>query len=312
MKKPGIAAMLILICALLFIPILPAWAYPAPPLPDDNLIVNPWFRSAEDPHKAGLDGWTNELTDGVGWGISQKVDNPSPEILVSGDCAFEPVYCGTGARWAEERLDGEKMTYPGLDVYLHQVVATDPAHRRLSFSMHWVNHRIDVAEVLVFGSQGPNGPWELVWLPITISQDENPLPCCVPGHNDLPWFETAVLSTTLPMGYPYYKLVLHARYPAPDRESGNVGVKITGVYFSSGLTNDGTSLSTPVVVYNPTIVPGDSTPEPTATPTDSGRPTQTPQPTSTQPEPTATPGRVPPGEPTSTPVDPTPTQRIRP
>ncbi|HUF36902.1 MAG TPA: hypothetical protein VMN57_00110 [Anaerolineales bacterium] len=68
MKKPGIAAMLILISALLFIPIIPAWAYPAPPLPDDNLIINPWFRSAENPNQAGLDGWTNELTDGDRFG----------------------------------------------------------------------------------------------------------------------------------------------------------------------------------------------------------------------------------------------------
>ncbi len=297
MKKP-VTLIVLLICAFALIPSFRVWAYPVPPLPNNNLITNSWFRSATNPNEAGLDGWTNVLNDGVGWGISQKVSNPSPEILFAGVCDFQPVFCGTGARWAHERDEGEIETYPGVNVYLYQVVATNPGHRRLNFSMYWVNHRLEVGEVLIYGANNVNGPWNLVWLPITISQDVNPPPCCVPGHNGLPWFKTAILDTTLAGGYPFYKIVLHARYPDTTVLQGDVGVKITGVYFTSQATTDQTSLSTPVVVYNPTMLPDDVTAQPTAT--QSGRATQigaTPTatnpgstPTSQAPTPTPTPG----------------------
>jgi hypothetical protein len=272
MKKYSII-LFVLVITIIAVPALNAWAYPVPPLPEDNLLVNPWFRSEGNPASAGLDGWTNVLTaDEIGWGFSQKESNPSPEIIVSGVCGFEEVFCGTGARWANETREGDTLSYPGLDVYLYQVVATDPAHRRLNFSMYWVNHRIDVAEILVHGSETAEGPWELVWLPVTISQDENPGSCCVPGHKGIPWFQTFLLDTTLENGYPFYKVELHARYPETDTEQGDVGVKITGVYFTSRFTEDDPNPSTPVVVHDPTIESADVSPSPT----EKGRPTQSP------------------------------------
>lgn len=286
MKKLTIAAALILFGALIFIPGLKAWAYPVPELPSDNLIENPWFRSAADPNKAGLDGWTNITAGGVGWGLSQKEDNPSPEMLVGKGCAYKAAYCGTAARWANEADQGGTQSYPGVDVYLSQVVSTNSSHRRLNFSMYWANHKLEVAEAMVYGANAPNGPWNFVWRPISISQDVNPPQCCVPGQNGNPWFKTGTLQTTLNSGYPYYKIVLHARYPEADSDQGDVGVKITGVYFTSKSTTDPASLSTPVVVYNPAIGPGDATQpatEPAARQTVTPAPTNTPPPAPTDP-----------------------------
>jgi hypothetical protein len=287
MGKSGIYIVFFgLLVALAMIPSFRAWGYPVPPLPDDNLLTNPWFRSVENPAAAGLEGWTNDLSAGVGWGISQKESNPSPEILVSGVCGFEPVYCGTGARWANISSEDGTESYPDVDVFLHQVVSTDSSHRHLNFSMYWVNHRLEVGEVIVYGSDRPDGPWELVWQPITISQDENPSPCCVPGHNGIPWFKTGPLETTLEIGYRHYKVILHARYPDTEIEQGDVGVKITGVYFAAHETDAPTNGSTPVVVHDPTVDPTYGPPtvtpsEPTATNMPTSSPTAAPTASST-------------------------------
>jgi hypothetical protein len=277
----------------------------APPLPPGNLLVNPWFRSAADPNLAGLDGWENTLVDGVGWGTSQKDDNPSPEILIAEDCDFLQVYCGTSARWATILFEEVTYAYPGMDVYLSQVVQANPANRLLQFSMYWVNHRLDIAEVRIYGSRLPNGPWQSLWTPIQISQDQNLPLCCTPGHNGIPWFETPPLQTVLEKGYPYYKVVLHARYPVPFADSGDVGVKITGVYFTAVYTDNQPNLSTPVVVHNPTaaptVTPGSTaafTPTPTNFPTSTSPVRKTPTPTS-------------PGPTTTLQVSPTPTPTSR-
>ena len=291
---------------LLLVTVVSAWGYPVPSLPAGNLLVNPWFRSYTDPTTAGLDGWENVLADGAGWGTSQKDDNPSPERLVAEACDYQDVFCGTSARWANVQVGGVTYSYPGVDVYLYQVVAAPSGERLLRFSMYWVNHRLDVAEVIIQGGSSPNGPWEEVWLPISIAQDQNPPPCCVPGHNGIPWFQTGPLQTILAGGYPYYRVILHARYPEAQFDNGDVGVKITGVYFSTAFTWDRPSLSTPVVVHNPTAdltaTPGASpSPDPTATRPGRSTPTLQP-PTPTSPPPTE-PGRTTPT------ASPTPTSR---
>ncbi|NUM46875.1 MAG: hypothetical protein HUU38_19385, partial [Anaerolineales bacterium] len=150
-----------------------ALGYPVPPLPEDNLITNPWFRSVSDPRVAGLDGWTNILQDGIGWDLSQKETNPSPDIVTSGVCGFKEVYCGTGARWANETIDKTLISHPGIDAVMYQVVQTDPSHRHLKFSMYWVNHKLDVFEVKIYGATTAEGPWTSVWNPFYLTQDVN-------------------------------------------------------------------------------------------------------------------------------------------
>ena len=159
-----------------------AFGYPVEPLPEDNLIVNPWFRSADEPSVAGTDGWVVVTVDGVGWGKSQKETNPSPDIVISGVCGFQEVYCGTGMRWAHSQSKGEIEKHPNLDVYFFQIVQADPGQRKLKFSMHWVNHKIDIFEVVVYGSESADGPWVPVWEIIRITQDQNPPPGEAPGR----------------------------------------------------------------------------------------------------------------------------------
>lgn len=276
------------------------YGYPVPPLPEDNLLLNPWFRSVSDPRIPGLDGWTNVLQNGIGWGTSQKVDNPSPEIIVSGKCGFKEVYCGTGARWANETAEKEVSSYPGVDVYLFQVVKTDPTHRKLKFFMHWVNHKIEIFETKIYGAETADGPWQEVWAPFSLTQDFNPPPGETPGHDGLPWPTTGMLEAVFEKGYPYFKLELHARYPEPDRDHGDVGVKVTGVYFGTELTDaladkiptalviNGTQPapsqnSTPLGDQATTPVKPQRTRPPQATP-----PAVTPAPTRFRPTPTLT------------------------
>ena len=291
------------------------YAFQVPELPGDNLIVNPWFRSATDPNAPGLDGWTNVLTDGVGWVLSQKESNPSPDIVVSGRCAGEPVYCGTSARWAKI-VSGPHAgkTFPNIDVYLYQVVAAGPAHRKLTFFTHWVSHRVAAAEVTVYGSQAPDGPWELVWTPFFHSQDD----LIIPPSGDVTdlWEETGFLETTLDQGYSHYKVQFRARLPEGD----SVGFKMTGVYFTvaaadgeetpptptetvkSRTTATSAPTSTPFVgpgvTPTPTTTPG-ATATPTTKPSVTPAPTTTPAATSTpttKPSATSTPTTTPAGD----------------
>ncbi len=229
-----------------------AHAFPVPNLPEDNLIVNPWFRDADNPNAAGLDGWTRVLTDGIGWVLSQKVSNPAPDTIVSGRCGNDTTSCGTAARWAKI-VSGEHRgtTFTNIDVYLYQVVETDASHRRLKFFTHWVSHRVAEADVSIYGSQTADGPWTLVWVPFFHTQDELVIPSS--GRVVDLWEETGFLETTLDEGYRFYKVELRARLP----EGGNVGFKVTGVYFATEFTEE-TADSTDIPSETATPVSGPS------------------------------------------------------
>jgi hypothetical protein len=298
LKKPimYLGVILLFLGVLLRLSSTNALAFSVSPLPEDNLIENPWFRSSSNPTLAGLDGWTNVLQNGVGWGVSQKEQNPTPDIVVSGRCGFERIYCGTAARWAQNTDKGVKDIYPGLDVYLYQVVSTNSSHRKLNFFTYWVSHRIDVLEVTIYGGSSPDGPWEKVWLPVHISVDISPRPTQSGGKNEL-WTNTGILSTTITKGYKYYKVEIHARYPEPKTDAGSrdVGVKITGLYFATEFTDEaaGPLPST----YSPTSIPTSLIPENTSRSRSRPSPEPTrnvlPEPTQVltftpQPSPTAT------------------------
>ena len=209
-----------------------AHAFPVPELPEDNLIVNPWFRSASDPRVYGFDGWTLPMTDGVTWGLSQKESNPSPDIVVSGVCGSQQVYCGTAARWAAQ----SGVVYPNIDVFAYQVVAADPSHRQLKFFTHYVSHLVEVGAVNIYGGDSSEGPWELVWVPFYLSEDEMIIPESRDGQ-DL-WEETGFREWNIEQGYPYYKIELHSRLPEAPFGIYGVGFKITGIYFATAFTNE--------------------------------------------------------------------------
>lgn len=233
-----------------------AHAYPVPPLPEDNLIVNPWFRNGNMP---GFSGWSLPLNEeGLTWGPSQKESNPSPDIVVSGTCGGQIVYCGTAARWAEQ----EKVYYPNIDVFAYQIVSTDASNRKLKFFAHFVSHRVDVGAVNIYGGQSNSGPWEHVWTPLFHSQSEN----IVPESGEIRdlWIETGFLEKTLEEGFPYYKVELQSRLPElrDDMIRGG-GFKITGIYFSTAFTDE--SADPPSIDSAATTqpAPGEGQPEPT-------------------------------------------------
>jgi hypothetical protein len=237
-----------------------ALAFQVDPLPIDNLIQNPWFRSTTNPTRAGLDSWIDVKNY---WTLSQKISNPSPDEFISGRCnPSTPTYCGTAAKLAAD--DGNAIV--GVDSYLYQIVPADPTHKKLKFFVHWVAHLVDPFEVKIFGGDQINGPWNHIWTPL--NQVVLTLLQPPPGY-DTSWLWTEMTSWTPPVetvlsnGYLFYKVEIRAKLPSPE------GFKLTGVYFATEYTND---------------LP------PTATSTPFVTPTQSPTPTAYRQTPTPTPG----------------------
>ena len=257
-----VVAFIILLASLFF---EAAYAYPVPELPGDNLIVNPWFRNFSNPKEAGFDGWTRPLNEGVTWGPSQKESNPSPDIVITGTCGFQEVYCGTAARWAEQF----GVLYPYIDVYTYQVVAADPSHRKLKFFTHYVSHIAELGAVNIYAGQTAEGPWELLWVPLYHSETK----LIIPESGDVRdlWLDTGFLEWTFEQGYPYYKIELQSRLPESPIPNGirGVGFKVTGVYFSTEYTDEPGQPPPPPnlsgsIADDPPVEPGDSTAVPTA------------------------------------------------
>jgi hypothetical protein len=188
-----------------------------PPLPEDNLIFNPWFRTGSRP---SLDGWVMTSTGRGGWGATQKQGNPTSDGIV-GTCAR--VSTGRGASRAGWSID------PGVDAYLSQIVAADPQKRTLKFDMYWVTHTVNPGVVNVYAGSSPQGPWQKVWQPFFQVYAKRIAPSSGRGQ-DL-WFyysdTTDLVTTTLAQGYPYYKIEIHANLP-----DANGGFKVNGIYFA--------------------------------------------------------------------------------
>jgi hypothetical protein len=176
------------------------------PLPENNLLQNPWFREGSRP---SLAGWTDQAGSNVIWSTSQKQDNPTSDQVL-----------GTSARLAFGSGQGGGTGQAGVDASLYQVVAADPAHTHLQFKTHWVTMWIDRAAVTIYGGNSADGPWTAVWTPLDINQ--------ATSSGGL-WTQTELLDITIAQGFPFYKVELFGRYPDGRQQ----GVKYTGVYFAA-------------------------------------------------------------------------------
>lgn len=184
-----------------------------PTLPKDNLLKNPWFRDTLEP-------WVG---DGHWQGNTTKWGNPTP-----GEKAGSAARISTGRR-ADSNVG--KTVEVGKDTYLYQVVAADPANKRLKFEMYWVAHTLAPGEVTIYGGHSEKGPWTKLWCPFHQVHRKVVRPPKGRRGNVL-WRHysslTALVATTIPTGYPYYKVEVHANLP--DKRGG---FKITGVYFTA-------------------------------------------------------------------------------
>lgn len=184
--------------ALFFLPLLVvsqtavAMTEDVPPLPDDNLIQNPWFRDAANT-TGSHDGW--QVTEA--WGLSQKESNPT----------FDGVQ-GTSARIGTPRADYDE---PHI---ISQVVTADPDKKVLVFQMWQVSRNLNELSATLFGSSSPDGPWEEIWQPWVQTQ------------SSIHWRQTPLFEIELDQGYPFYKLELMCNY-----SGGIAGCKYTGVFF---------------------------------------------------------------------------------
>lgn len=265
--------------------VLSVSAFHVPAIPSDNLIVNPWFRAANDNTVSALDSWTDANGLNRYWSSSQKESNPSPDVFPSAVCGSQPTYCGTAARLSETPGESGGVGLPGVTARLYQVVSADPSHNQLTFFAHWVSHVIDHAEVNIYGSTGPGGPWTFLWQPFYHEQDSVVQPPPGGDVEDL-WEMTGFLSVSIAQGYPYYKVEVEALLPQSDKQTG---FKITGVYFRTQLDGGPGPTSSPPPASSRTPPPG-----PTNTPLPG--PTVTPPPDATrtpQPDPTLTPTPTP-------------------
>ena len=235
------------------------YAFQVSPLPEGNLITNPWFRAFSDPNDSALDGWTDAAGQNAYWSSSQKESNPSPDIVYSSICGNEPVYCGTSARMSFRNGQSGGIAQPNVDAYLYQIVAADASKTRLKFFMHWVSHIVDEADVVIYGATSPQGPWTAVWAPFYHSQSELEMPPEGGTIEDI-WNQTGMLETVVTQGYPYYKVQFHVRLP----DDISTGFKMTGVYFTVEDAIDGdvptptqTVESTPdaTITAEPTVEP---------------------------------------------------------
>jgi hypothetical protein len=206
------------------------------PLPDNNLMQNPWFRTG---NKSSLAGWTDAAGSNVIWSHSQKRSNPSPDDVL-----------GTSARLAFGSGQGGGTGQGGVDAYLYQVVQADPALNHLQFKIHWVTQWIDRATVTIYGGTSADGPWTAVWTPLDINQSSS---------SGGAWTQTDLLDTTIPEGFPFYKMELFGRYP----EGRQQGAKFTGIYFA--VDGNAGEVTEPVPTEPPPPPALINEPEPTAT-----------------------------------------------
>ncbi|MAT99599.1 MAG: hypothetical protein CL608_20850 [Anaerolineaceae bacterium] len=223
------------------------------PLPENNLIENPWFREGNQP---SLVGWTDASGSNVIWSLSQKQSNPGPDQVL-----------GTSARLAFGSGQGGGTGQGGVDAYLYQVVAADPALNHLLFKIHWVTQWIDRATVTIYGGNSADGPWTAVWVPLDINQATS---------TGGAWTQTELMDRTIAEGFAFYKIELYGRYP----EGRQQGVKYTGVYFS---VDDNAGEVVELAASAATETAPANAPEPTTRPRRQTAvpPTNTPVPTAT-------------------------------
>jgi len=167
-------------------------------------------------HTRGMDSWISD----VKWGATDKDGNPTPDEVL-----------GTAARISTGRGESQvgQTVQPGVDTYLYQIIAADPAKRTLKFDMYWVTHTVNPGEVTIFGGESPDGPWNELWKPFYQVHTKAIIPESRRGQDLWKYYSdsTDLAVTTLFRGWPYYKLEVHAILPD---ESG--GFKTTGIYFS--------------------------------------------------------------------------------
>ena len=215
MKRISIFVVLVF----LMVSVHDVYAVNVPGLAQDNLILNPWFRSQANLSQPGLDYWTDETDSPYCMSTSQKDNNldPTPDGVVP-----------TSARWASGTGQGESTPgclggLGGVDGILHQVVQSDPSKRELNFQFYYVTQYNELSFVSIYGSENQDGPWTYLWTPWFSTE-----------HGISAFSHTDLYTKTLPFGFPFYKVVFTGRYPVGN----NQGFKFTGVYFTTAFTEN--------------------------------------------------------------------------
>lgn len=140
------------------------------------------------------------------WEATDKIGNPTPYNSV-----------GTSTRVSVEENGIAATLPPNYPSYLYQVVSADKTKRSLKFDLYWIAHTIKPAEFTVYGSTNPNDPWTYVWKPFAKTiLTALVSPAGSGSHNAWLWNyysnTTFLVSTTIPQGFPYYRIETHFFY----------------------------------------------------------------------------------------------------
>ncbi|MFQ5506458.1 MAG: hypothetical protein ACE5F1_16940, partial [Planctomycetota bacterium] len=178
-----------------------------PQVAADNLVANPWFRSA-----SGNTGSMNKWTVGKGsWHATKKGHNPSPDTL------------GQTAADLDSRLAN------GQDTWIYQVLRANSLHTRLRFQMYWVTIMMVRVYARIQGASSATGPWTPIWTPFQVQN----------AHSKR-WAQTGLSRQTLAKGHAYYRIELHGVLPKVGGAT-----KYTGIYFATSLPGQGHASFTP-------------------------------------------------------------------
>jgi hypothetical protein len=175
---------------------------PLPPPTGPNQLVNGCF---EGSHGAPPPApWVCTS----GWDVSKKPSNPC--VGADGNYA---------ARINDPTQSG--FSGPNRDERIWQVVAGHGA--RLVAEMMGVHHYALYAEMRVYTSDTPSGPWVLIWTPFTLADVA------------VDRWGTEVKHAEIDLGqaYAYYKVEFAAMYAAVGPSGDEGGVKFTRAYFES-------------------------------------------------------------------------------
>ena len=146
----------------------------------------------------------------AGWDVSRKPSNPC--VGAEGNHA---------ARINDPSQSG--FSGPDRDERLWQVVEGQGPNLVVEGAI--VHHFAYYTDVNIYGGETADGPWELVWTPLTVAD----------AYVDR-WFVDSAPThreTTLPAAHPYYKVEFAAMYAAEGPSSDEGGVKFTKAFFES-------------------------------------------------------------------------------
>ncbi len=192
------------------------------PLPEDNLVLNPWFRDPNNPEVQSSVHWEDDAN----WTFSTKENQPTPDL-----------FKGHTRKASTSSFGG--LLVPFEYAVTSTIVEANPNDTTLHYSMWWIQANPNVFDVNVYGSDSIDGEWTFVWKAFQHQDYDIP---------NMSW-TNAIETTQVAQSYPFYKLEFVVNF-----SSLGDSVKFNGVYFAT----EGNGNASPVVMLSTNPTTGDA------------------------------------------------------